>query len=339
MCLSGVRTSTRLQENTTTTTNTITIATFSNTVERSAGRYISLPYAPSYLTSLRVLTLSIPRLFLSLSLFLGYTSRFQRRAYAPINVPRSHTRFTRVRAHLCVRTYAYVVGCAQRTHSDRRDYEVGLRGEHISFLVIINAAKNVAKTCSAFGKYIPRSVPSSGGRLLRSLSLSIRSFYSRILSLPPSSLQPRCPFPFCPVAPHFFLRLSSCLVFLFLFSITVGVARQPVHRGQANFLPAVILFRPSRSLRPGLTRPLRQSPRTSTNSSSSSSSRRYLSPSLAAPRRPLFFVRASSSRLSVTCSSSRERLPTSLVLLLFPRLSYLPLPARNDATLYQFPRR
>jgi len=77
---------------------------------KGARRYISFPFAPSYLTSLRVLTLSIPLLSLSFSLplplFLCFsaTSRhFQQRAYAPINVPHAHT----------FRVYVCIPDCAQ----------------------------------------------------------------------------------------------------------------------------------------------------------------------------------------------------------------------------------
>lgn len=73
----------------------------------------------------------------------------------------------------------------------------------------------------------------------RSLSLSIRVPFVPASSLP----RPPCIFlPFRPVA----LRSSSSSSFFFSSLITVGVTRQqPVHRGQANFLPAVVLFRPS----------------------------------------------------------------------------------------------
>lgn len=68
-----------------------------------------------------------------------------------------------------------------------------------------------------------------------SLSLSIHLPFVPVSSLPPGIF-----LPFRPVA----LRSSSSPSSSSL--ITVGVARQqPVHRGQANFLPAVILFRPS----------------------------------------------------------------------------------------------
>lgn len=151
----------------------------------------------------------------------------------------------RVRAYVYVR--AYVAGRAQRTHSDRRDYEVGLRGAH--------QLPSYNKRRKKRGKNLLslRQVYTAVQR--RSASALSIAIYSFLLFLHPLSLGPDCLLPFCPVAPRFFLHL---LPLLFLFSITVGVARQPVHRGQANFLPAVILFRPSRSLRPGLTRPLRR---------------------------------------------------------------------------------
>lgn len=89
----------------------------------------------------------------------------------------------------------------------------------------------------------------------RSLSLSIRVPFVPASSLP-HGLRRASFLLFRPVALRLLFLLLSAL-------ITVGVARQqPVHRGQANFLPAVILFRPSLPLSPsapraGLTRPLR----------------------------------------------------------------------------------
>lgn len=136
----------------------------------------------------------------------------------------------------------------------------------------------------------------------RSLSLSIR-----VPFVPASSL-PRPPpcisLPFRPVA-----LLSSFSSSSSSFSplITVGVARQqPAHRGQANFLPAVILFRPSPLL--SLCSARRHNPPPSGVQPflfALLSSRRYLSPC----RRflPLFFfpdtrggASSGSSRLSVT---------------------------------------
>lgn len=69
---------------------------------KGARQYISLPHTPSYLTSLRVLTLSILLLSLSPSLCFSATSRrFQRWAYAPINVPRTHV--SRIHVYTCLR--------------------------------------------------------------------------------------------------------------------------------------------------------------------------------------------------------------------------------------------
>lgn len=164
------------------------------------------------------------------------------------------------------------------------------RGKNLLSLRQVYTARSVPRpaavgSCALYRYLFVPFIPAS------SLSPSFLASASAVLFLfvllPPSLLPP---------------PPSSCLVFLFLFSITVGVARQPVHRGQANFLPAVILFRPSRSLRPGLTRPLRQSPRTSTNSSSSyPPAVIYLFPRCPPPpASSLFSVRASSSRLSVT---------------------------------------
>lgn len=86
----------------------------------------------------------------------------------------------------------------------------------------------MAKTCSAFGKYIPRRArPAAAGFCSSALSIAIYSLS------------------FCSCILSHLSSFSSCCAPLFLL-LTVGVARQqPVHRGQANFLPAVILFRPS----------------------------------------------------------------------------------------------
>lgn len=131
-----------------------------------------------------------------------------------------------------------------------------------------------------------------------SLSLSIRVPFVPASSLP---RPPSCIFlPFRPVA----LRSSSSSLSSL---ITVGVARQqPVHRGQANFLPAVILFRPSLPFSFCFVRRVNPPPSGRTTSLLALlSSRRYLS-----PRRrflPLFFfpdtwgdASSGCSRLSVT---------------------------------------
>lgn len=84
--------------------------------------------------------------------------------------------------------------------------------------------------------YRAEAAASSSGRLL--LGALYRYLFALLLFLHPLS------------------HLSSFPVELFFSSsspppplITVGVARQqPAHRGQANFLPAVILFRPSHPL-------------------------------------------------------------------------------------------
>lgn len=146
------------------------------------------------------------------------------------------------RTHTLARARVYLPA-RKRTHSDRRDYEVGLRGEHISFLVIINAAKNVAKTCSAFGKYIPPFAADAAGFCSGALYRYLSAF---LLFLHPLSPGRVCLLPFCLVAPCSSFSSSAA----FSSSIAIGVARQqPVHRGQpADFLPAVILFRFSRSL-------------------------------------------------------------------------------------------
>lgn len=284
-------------------------------------RYISLPYAPSYLTSLRVLTLSIPRLFLSLSLFLGYTSRFQRRAYAPINVPRSHTHTHTHEIYACACAFVCVCVCvytrvrswlrAANTLRSPRLRGRASGGAHQLPSYNKRRKKRGKNLLSLRQVYTARSVP-------RPAAVGSCALYRYLFVpfIPASSLSlfPRfslgCPFPFCPVAPRSFLPPPPASVFLFFFSITVGVARQPVHRGQANFLPAVILFRPSRSLRPGLTRPLRQSPRTSTNSSSSyPPAVIYLFPRC--PSLPLPFLRSRILLAAVRhcSSSSREAFP------------------------------
>lgn len=129
-----------------------------------------------------------------------------------------------------------------------------------------------------------------------SLSLSIRVPFVPASSLP---RPPSCIFlPFRPVA----LRSSSSSSFSSFSLITVGVARQqPVHRGQANFLPAVILFRPSLPL--SLCSARRVNPPPSGVQSSLLallSSRRYLS-----PRRrflPLFFFPDTRGGASFDCS-------------------------------------
>lgn len=134
-----------------------------------------------------------------------------------------------------------------------------------------------------------------------SIAIYSRSFCSCILS---PSASPSCIFlPFRPAA----LRSSSSSSFSP--SITVGVARQqPAHRGQANFLPAVILFRPSLPLSLCSARRCLNPPPSGAEPSlllALLSSRRYLS-----PRRrflPLFFfpdtrggASSGRSRLSVT---------------------------------------
>lgn len=151
-------------------------------------------------------------------------------------------------------------------------------------------------------------------------ALSIAICYSPSFCLP-ASILPSCPRPPSCV----FFPFSSCCARAPLFSsllpslITVGVARQqPVHRAQANFLPAVILFRPSLSrshFALGLSRPLRRLipfllP------SLSLSSRRYLfsprcssSPSLLS----LFFFSLDTRRRIHGCPSrSSTTVPTML---------------------------
>lgn len=247
-------------------------------------------------------------------------------------------------AFVCVCAYirAYVAGCAQRTHSDRRDYEVGLRGEHISFLVIINAAKNVAKTCSAFGKYIPRAPCRVQRRSAPALSIAIYSFllFLHPLSLPLSSLQPRLSFSFLSCCPSL---LPPCLLLPRLLVLLLDHRRccQTTCTPRPGQLPSCGHPFPSFSLSPSWVNP----PPSAIPSHFNKlffllSSRRYLSlPSLPLAAPPFSpFAHPPRGCPSLFFFFSRS-LPTSLVLLLFPRLSYLPLPARNDATLYQFPRR
>lgn len=122
----------------------------------------------------------------------------------------------------------------------------------------------------------------------RSLSLSIRVPFVPASSLP-HGLRRASFLLFRPVA------LRRWLFLLLSTLITVGVARQqPVHRGQANFLPAVILFRPSlplspllSALRAGLTRPLRA---------------RTIFPSLASPRLTPLSITAPSVFFPFSCS-------------------------------------
>lgn len=117
----------------------------------------------------------------------------------------------------------------------------------------------MAKTCSAFGKYIPPFASDAASFCSPALSITI---YSRfLLFLHPLSFRPCmyvCTFfLFRPVARAVFLLLRL-LVFdhhrCYQTTCTLGP--------QADFLPAVILFRPSCSLSlcpaRGLTRPLRR---------------------------------------------------------------------------------
>lgn len=114
------------------------------------------------------------------------------------------------------------------------------------------------KPAQPSASYIPASNRGSGFCSLYRYPLFAFLLSSCILSSSSSSSSSRSLrltsfFPSRPVA-------RSSLLLPLLSLITVGVARQqPVHRGQANFLPAVILFRSSLlSLSLGLSRPLRR---------------------------------------------------------------------------------
>lgn len=114
------------------------------------------------------------------------------------------------------------------------------------------------KPAQPSASYIPASNRGSGFCSLYRYPLFAFLLSSCILSSTSRSLRPASFFPSRPVA-------RSSLLPLLLSLITVGVARQqPAHRGQANFLPAVILFRSSPpppvclSLSLGLSRPLRR---------------------------------------------------------------------------------
>lgn len=149
----------------------------------------------------------------------------------------------------------------RRTHSDRRDYEVGLRRERAHQLPSYNkrrkkCGKNLLSLRQVYTAASSRVQQRAGFCSALSIAIYSRSFCSCILS-PSASASHLSSFP----VELLFSSSSSSPPPL----ITVGVARQqPAHRGQANFLPAVILFRPSRPLslcparrRAGTTRPLR----------------------------------------------------------------------------------
>lgn len=148
----------------------------------------------------------------------------------------------------------------KRTHSDRRDYEVGLRGEkHISFLVIINVAKNVAKTCSAFGKYIPASNGGSGFCSLYRYLLFAFLLSSCILSSPSTlGLRRASFFPSRPVArsslppppPRPFFDHRRCYQTT---TCTPGPGQLP---SCGHPFPSIFLSRSHSAL--GLSRPLRR---------------------------------------------------------------------------------
>lgn len=144
----------------------------------------------------------------------------------------------------------------------------------------------------------------------RSLSLSIR-----VPFVPASSL------PFRPVALRSSSSSSSSL-------ITVGVTRQqPVHRGQANFLPAVILFRPSLPLSLCSARRVNPPPSGAHNLPFSLSYPRAviyhravgLCPFSSSPTRG----GAAHPPAAHGCPSCSSTASHNVVLLLFPRLSYL----------------
>lgn len=238
-----------------------------------------------------------------------------------------------IRAYACMLVCVYVAACAQQTHSDRRDYEVGLRGEHISFLVIINATKNVAKTCSAFGKYIPRCAVQR--RSAPALSIAIYSFIlflhplslSRSPSLFPSSSL-SCLFTFSSCCSRFFLHLlpfpppHPLLLPLLVLRLDHRRCCQTTCTLRPGQLPSCGHPFPSFSLSPSWVNP----PPSAHNSLSLSPLvplilQQTLLPlilpplsisSLAAPRLPFSSFLASSSRLSVTV----------LLLASFPQASY-----------------
>lgn len=147
---------------------------------KGARQYISLPYAPPYLTSLRVLTLSIPLLSLSLFLLLSvsllHLAVSNGRAYAPINVPRTHAS----RIYMCI-------PARRRTHSDRRDYEVGLQGERAHQLPSYNKRrKKCGKNLLSLRHVYTASSASSSGRLL--LGALYRYLFAFLLFLHPLSV-------------------------------------------------------------------------------------------------------------------------------------------------------
>lgn len=95
------------------------------------------------------------------------------------------------------------------------------------------------KPAQPSASYIPASNRGSGFCSLYRYPLFAFLLSSCILSSTSRSLRLASFFPSRPVA-------RSSLLLPLLSLITVGVARQqPAHRGQANFLPAVILFRSS----------------------------------------------------------------------------------------------
>lgn len=349
MCLSGVRTSTRLQENTTTTTNTITIATFSNTVERSAAIYLPslrsfIPYKFTRSHALHPaslsLSFSLPRLHLA---FPTASVRSDKCSTLTHTHRHTHTIYACACAFVCVCVYTRVRSWPRAANTLRSPRLRGRASGGAHQLPSYNKRrkKRGKNLLSLRQVYTARSVP-------RPAAVGSCALYRYLFVpfIPASSLSlfPRfslgCPFPFCPVAPRSFL-LPPPAPRLLVLLLDHRRCCQTTCTPRPGQLPSCGHPFPSFSLSPSWVNP----PPSAIPSHFNKlffllSSRRYLSLPSLPPRRPPFspFAHPPRGCPSLFFFFSRS-LPTSLVLLLFPRLSYLPLPARNDATLYQFPRR
>lgn len=277
MCLSEV------YEHPVPTATTNTIATFSNTVERSAAIY--LPSLRSYVSYKFTRSHALHPTSLSFSPFLGYISSL------PTVSVRSDKRSTQTHAQV-----SRIPGRAQANTPDRRDYEVGLRGERAHQLPSYNKRrKKCGKNLLSLRQVYTASSTSSSGRLLLgalSLSLSIRLPFVPASSLP----RPPCiflPFALCSSSSSSSFDHRRC------YQTTTCTGARPTSFLRSSF--SVLLSRSPSVPRTGLTRPLRA--RTTFPSRSL-----ILTPlSITAPSLPLFFFSdtrggASSgcSRLSVT---------------------------------------